>query len=361
MRLIKPEGQKYWHVEITTESGGKRLVNTQCLTKEAAQAVVEDSKIKELELASKAHRLTAEVVTLITANRQVLVKDAIEEWAEWLKVAARSDKTRDNNIQIAEQWVRDMSLSERSIGSISTDDIHQWINRQGSELKRATRLLYLSGIRNLFRYCLIKRYVLSDPSQLVAVDLRLMDHEQREVKHKQIFEDDEIEFLLAKCDNAEPPGITSGFFKAAIIMGRDLGLRLGDICNLEWSSFNFQKRTLSVWMGKTNTRIELPLTGRVTRLVSKLPAENKKYLFPNERGIINDVDRRAVLSTAFKRFFARHGYDGYSFHSLRATLSTTMAARGATLEEIAKALGHKSTMPTKAYVKVPSAAALNKR
>jgi integrase len=214
----------------------------------------------------------------------------------------------------------------------------------------------LSIIRSFLNYCCVKRYVLSNPAQLVVVNQKVMDHKQKETKHKPVFTDDEFQFVLANCDNAEPPSITNGFFKAALILGRDLALRLGDICNLEWDCFDFTKKTVTVWMDKTNSRVEIPMTTRVHNLIARLPSDDKKYLFPYEREMANDSNRRASLSVAFSRLFQRLGLEGYSFHCLRATMATTMANRGATMDDISEALGHKSKGVTKVYVKKEGAA-----
>ena len=98
------------------------------------------------------------------------------------------------------------------------------------------------------------------------------------------------------------------------------------------------------------------MTSRVLRLIASIQTGDQKYVFPNEREIVNDVNRRALLSVNFGRFLKSVGLDGYSFHSLRATYATTMANQGATLDEIAEALGHKGTEVTKAYVRKPGAA-----
>lgn len=350
MKLFKPPQSDFWHIEIITEAGSKRTINTFCTTCEEAEAVVSKAKVPELETASKVLRLTSEVVTLITANRSVTVADAITEWDAWLKVTARSERTRTNNVIAVRQWSREMGLEAKTIGSITTDDIHRWVNRPNQTDKRGTRLMKLSAIRNLFRFCGLKRYVLSDPSQLVAVDFRLMNHRQKETKHKAVFSDHDIEYLLANAHGAEPPSITPGFFKAAIILGRDLGLRLGDICNLEWACFDLPAKTATIWTDKSNTRVQLPVTERVIELLGTLPRLDETYVFPNERAIVNDPVRRATLSMAFGRFFRELGFRGLSFHSLRASYATTMALQGAELSAIAERLGHKSVRTTSVYV-----------
>lgn len=103
------------------------------------------------------------------------------------------------------------------------------------------------------------------------------------------------------------------------------------------------------------------MTKRVITAVVGIKNKDKKYLFPIEREIANDPKKRAMLSVYFKRFFESVGVEGYSFHSLRATYATTMANQGYTMEQIAAALGHKSTKVTKVYVRNPDAAKVENR
>ena len=351
MRLSKHEGEDHWHVEVTTEAGSVKRLSTFCTTRAEAEEVVKASKIKDIERSSKIHRLTAEVVTLITANKSITMSDALAEWVEWMKVGVRSPRTRENNASTIRLWLRQAGIESKTIGMITADEIHAWINDPNRPDKLGTRTMKLAAIRNLMRFCGVKRYILSDPSQLVSVDYRVISHEQRETKHKQVFEDDEIDFILANCDGMEPDSMSDGFFRASIMLGRDLALRLGDICNLEWSCFDLQKGTVTVWTDKANTRVVIPMTGRVAELVADLPREDPRFLFPAEQMIANDPKRRSMMSVYFGRLFKSLGFDGYSFHSLRATMATTMAAKGATIEEIAKALGHNGTGSTKSYIR----------
>lgn len=244
----------------------------------------------------------------------------------------------------------------KGIGDVTTEGVHRWINRADDPSKPSIRLFRLSWVKSFIRYCVLKRYILTDPAQLVTVDFKLMTHNQRVTRHKPVFQDKEVEFLLAQSEDAEPPSITPGCFRAAITLGRDLALRLGDICNLEWSSLRYLRRVATVWTDKSNTRVEIPLTPRVIRLIARLPADDQRYVFPDERALANDTERRAGLSVAFGRFFQRCGFEGYSFHCLRATYATTLAQQGLSLDEIAEKLGHKSSQTTRAYVRKPKAA-----
>lgn len=358
MNLTKPTGSEFWMLEVTTENGGTKSISTGCRTKTDAETLVKSAKIEQIEAASRVHRLTSEVVSLITSNRPVPASEVFLEWSEWMKVGVRSPRTRDNNMAIVSRWITGCGLAETPVASITEEAIHSWINNPTSAYKLGTRKFHLACIRNFFHYCVVKRYALSDPTQLVAVDHRLMSHKQRETQHKAVFEDDEIDFILSVCDETEPDSITEGFFSAAIILGRDLAIRLGDVCNLEWDCFDFEKGIVVVWIDKSNHRIAIPMSERVEKLAMSLPRNGTRYLFPNEQLINADGKRRAMLSVYFGRLFKSLGFEGFSFHSLRATMATTMAARGDTIEDIAKALGHSGTSSTKSYIRKAGASKL---
>ncbi len=359
MRVFLPTGTEFWHIDLVTEAGNHRSINTWCRTEDAARAVAAEAKVRELETAGQVHRLTVEVVTLITTNRSITVSQAVAEWDTWMTVAVRSPRTKESNLVTIRSWAREAGLEHASVGSITVESIHNWINCTARPDKLGTRKTKLAVIRAFMRFCVAKRYVLSDHSQLASVNYRTITHEQRETQHKQVFTDEEVDRLIKLCAfQTEPPSLTPGFFRAAIIIGRDLALRLGDICALEWSCFDFEHRRVTVWTDKSNTRIQIPMTDRVAAVVSNLKREDPRFLFLRESAMIGDR-RRSFLSVYFARFLKAHGFTGYSFHSLRATMATTMALNGSTTEEIAVALGHNGTNATKSYIRRDGAANLS--
>jgi len=50
------------------------------------------------------------------------------------------------------------------------------------------------------------------------------------------------------------------FWYSVVRIGPCTGLRLGDICSLEWKCFDVAAMTMIVWTDKSDTRIILPIT-----------------------------------------------------------------------------------------------------
>lgn len=360
MRLTKPAGSKVWSVVVTSESGNEHTINLGVSSRDEALRLVAEGKVSEIEQAAKVSRLTAEVVNLITADRATTLSEAAKQYSTWMEKTNKSERTRINTVEILNCWKE--IIGDKSMSSITEDDINRFVNPMNDPLKRGTRQLRLGAIRGVFNFCLHERIMMKDISRNIRVNLRELDHAQKETEHKSVMSEDEVEFLIAKAaGHPEPPALTQGFFRAAIIIARDMALRLGDICNLEWDSFDFATKTLTVWTSKGASRVELPMTKRVMTVAAGIKNKDKKYLFPKEREIANDPKKRAMLSVYFSRFFEASGVEGYSFHSLRATYATTMANQGYTMDQIAEALGHKSTTVTKAYVRNPGAAKVENR
>lgn len=360
MRFFVPNGHSTWHVEIEVgKDGGKAVIDTLTNDECYAKRIVEESKIKDLSDISQITRVSAEMTQHVLAGKVVTVDEAIKAWRVHLMSIGRSTRTAINNSEIVGGWSYDQMLRHTSVAAVSPDDISRWVNMP-SDHKLGTRRMWLSALRAFFKFCKSNNWTAFDPSSLVEVNHKALKHEQKEVKHKKVLTDGEVDTILsvARSGRFEPISLSDGFFNSAIILGRDLALRIGDVCNLEWACFDFARMHVVVWTEKGKARVAIPMSDRVIDLAMSMPRTDPTFVFPKERELINNPNRRAILSVAFSRFFNHCGFKGYSFHCLRASYATTMAMAGATINEIASALGHASTDTTKAYISKPGAAKL---
>lgn len=360
MRLFVPDGHSTWHVEIDVGmNGGKAVINTMATDADEASRIVKESKIKDLSDVSMITRVSAEMTQHVLAGKVVTVGEAIGWWNKHLMSTGRSIRTAINNCAIVDEWSDIGLLGNTSVAAIDPSAISSYVNMV-SPHKLGTRRMWLSALRSFFKFCKSNNWTAFDPSSLVEVNHKALKHDQKEVKHKKVLTDDEVNHLLsvASTGGHEPSSMSEGFFKAAITLGRDLALRIGDVCNLEWACFDFARMHVVVWTEKGKARVAIPMSDRVLDLAMSMPRTDPTFVFPKERELINNPNRRAILSVAFSRFFEHCGFKGYSFHCLRASYATTMAMAGATINEIAAALGHASTDTTKAYIRKEGAAKL---
>jgi integrase len=288
---------------------------------------------------SKVVDLTHQVVTQIVAGKNVLVPDAVKAWYEHVTGSKiLSPTTIYNNLGFLSRWVGEMNLDKKSLTLIQPRDISDYVNR-GSE-KRTSAVRKLSAIRSFFAFCQDSGLTYRNPASksLVKVTYDVFTHDEKENREREPFTPEEVEALLK---------VAGPFWRAAIRISLDAGLRLGDIAKLEWSSF--KEGRLIVWTDKGNTRVDIPVSDAINEALLELSTTDIQFVFPEQRLIALDPTRRSLLSVQFSRLCKKSGVSQKSFHCLRHTHATNYAGDH-TLEETAARLGHRSTQVTSTYV-----------
>jgi integrase len=277
--------------------------------------------VKDLELAARSHRLTHHVVTQIVAGRKVSVQQAFTEWSDWLEACGKAPRTVLCTTTNVAAWIRDMKLEQMVPGVVTEKHINGWINSKDSTDKASSRKVVLSNIRNFCQFCIAKGYTIANPAALVRVRMDILSHAQKEKKETAPLTDAEVTALL---NHTEESGEI--FWHVATAIARWVGLRLGDIAQLEWDCFN-KPGTIAVWTDKRDKRIELPLTTELANAVAKIPVNSGKYCFPDERKVYTEKSP-GYLSMEFKRICEKAGVEDHSFHDLRRSYATDCARRG---------------------------------
>ena len=319
----------------------------------------------------EASGITIQTHTVKTRLRRIpviTVNECITQWCDWLRKHAAA-RTYDSYSSAARNWAAQMKLGGKDIVKVDEDDISKWINSD-SKTKRSSRTLYLSIIRSLFRFLVIKAIIRPDPSRLVRINYGILDHEQKESREVLLFSDHQFATLILHLDTeitALRPLIEKYtiprvvqkllarrsrllFWKCATVISRCTGLRLGDVCQLEWACFKDGK--FAVWTDKRNKRVEPHIWNRplFDEITAMLPADDAQYVFPDQRKMILNANRRSGLSTTFTKLCQRVNLGGRSFHSLRHTYATECRKAGIPTPHIASSLGHSSTLTTEGYI-----------
>ena len=338
MKLFKNDETGTWFVTFMSDTG-EQSVNTGADTREKAEDICRLAKIEQLEKAAMVGRLTAETITRLTAGHRVSMEEAAQKYAEWI-TAERSASTASSNLSIIGAFIRDMNLADVTPAQVKTEIVTKFINR--TELKLSTRKIQRSVLVGFFDYCTASGWLIGNPASRAVIHYNEIPIEGKERKRKELFEPAEVKFLINSLE---------GFWRAAVILSSELGLRLSDVSQLEWKSFDFKTKKVVIWMDKTNQRIELDMTPAVQRLMVSLPQTDKRFVFPEEK-----ATNQSTLSWQFKRACEKLGFEGRSFHCLRATYATDEYLKQVegsdAMKAVAAKLGHKSTTTTaKHYVK----------
>lgn len=342
MELFKADSGIY-HVRFLGKDG-MTTRSTKERDLERAKAVVKAARIKEIEMAAKAGALNAEALTAITAGKKVTTREAIAAWVECMEQGSCAPNTVRNYAITAAQWSRDLGADNWSIAkSLTAENTRSFINTGG----RAMRKYRSKALRRLSRFCFTRAYVVGDPVAEVEISLRGLTHQQKEGGKRTDITPSEYEALMA---------VATGFKRYAIALSYWTGLRLSDICCLEWASIGTD--SIIVWTQKTSGRVQIPLSepliggGDLTEVIFEMQmmAADPTYCFPEQRDTILDPKARAKLSVQFGRLFEKAGVSGKTFHCLRHALATRLRKAGKTVEEIGKVLGHADAKTTEGYI-----------
>ena len=352
--------------------GKKKWISTGSANKAEAEKIVAESKVEELGLAAKAARLSSKAIGQIMTGKNLTCAKAAEEYRR-LKLASKAEKTVFNNLRALDSWMSHARVEAVPPSSITPQHIDRWINDPNLEWKLSTRQINLSGVRNFFEFCTDKGWIASDPSQLVELDYSVMSHEQKEDVEKNPFTEDEVKLILSELRKDWHKAATDKqelfkdsnhvlFWLAAVMIGKETGLRLSDIAQMEWRSFS-EPGKLVVWTKKRNKRVEHTIGETLQNFIGEIPVADAQYLFPEQCELARHVSKRAGLSVQFRRLLNRLDIDpDKSFHSLRHYKATqafskldkdTLAkklAESLSMEQIATLLGHSNKKTTKRYV-----------
>lgn len=380
MKIVKnPSG--IYVARITTEHG-QRVINLKVKSLEAARTVAKESKIAEAELLAKIGGVKKDVIASVVLGQRVRCNVAADEYGKHLQVRV-SPRQVINCTLILRSWLRDMKLVERFPHEINERHVDDWVNARESRAKAGTRQLKLSTVRRFLDFCCIRCYAVTNPAMAVRVRMELLKHEQKERKVVQPITTEQYDIIIKayeaqhrrligqvasarlRMDTYVAGGGHPGafqqrlreltaksdrtfFWQCATSLSWHTGLRLGDICQLQWASLQIPGKIV-VWTDKTNARIELRLKPGVQALLRSAPKTDETWVFPVEREHYIDPHKNSAISYEFIRF-TRHLGMKTSFHALRHAHATQANNKGVPLDLLRQRLGHRSSIMTNHYV-----------
>jgi site-specific recombinase XerD len=170
------------------------------------------------------------------------------------------------------------------------------------------------------------------------------------------FQPDEVERIIASCDPASPVGRRD---RAILLLLARLGLRAGDIVQLRLDDIDWKGAWVCV-SGKGRRQARLPLTKEVGKaLVAYLkfsrPLTPADAVFVRSRAPFRAFRSHSAVSVIVAQAFRRAGVTRPSrgaAHLLRHSVATSMLRQGASLQDVATLLRHRSIETTQIYAKV---------
>ena len=165
----------------------------------------------------------------------------------------------------------------------------------------------------------------------------------------------DVERLIASCDSSTTVGIRD---RAILLLLARLGLRASDIVRLRMADIDWKEAWIRV-CGKGHQEARLPLSQEVgDALVGYLqqrPAVDTDALFLRTRAPWRALGSHCAVSVLVDRAIRRAGVEcpaRGAAHLLRHSVASSMLRQGASLQDIAALLRHRSVETTQIYAKV---------
>src|SRR5262249_42298039 len=135
------------------------------------------------------------------------------------------------------------------------------------------------------------------------------------------------------------------FLYTIVVLALATGGRQQELLTLRWPDVDFKRGTLTFHQTKNGERRTIPLTGYALDLLKQHVRHlGTDRVFPAYTNI-----KRCRIRDAWNNAVRRAGITDFHFHDLRHTFAPYLAMQGASLLEIAEALGHKSLAMVKRY------------
>jgi integrase/recombinase XerD len=167
---------------------------------------------------------------------------------------------------------------------------------------------------------------------------------------------DDVERVIASCDPATPAGKRD---RAILLLLARLGLRAGDIVQLRLGDVDWKEAAISV-SGKGRRQTLMPLTQEIGDAIASYikngrPQTAADVLFIRSRAPFRAFANHCAVSMIAAQAMRRAGVvcpSRGAAHVLRHSVASSMLRQGASLQEIAGVLRHRSTATTEIYAKV---------
>ena len=166
--------------------------------------------------------------------------------------------------------------------------------------------------------------------------------------------------LMACLDGSSPRGLRD---RAIILCVARLGLRAGEVVGLGLGDIDWRNATVRVRARKTGHGALLPLPRDLGQALSEYlqhgrPDTGVRQVFVLHRLRVGEPISDSIVGRAVQRALRNAGIDPPigGANLLRHSLATDLLGHGATMEEIADVMGHRSLATTRIYASVDIAA-----
>ncbi|MEM1206902.1 MAG: site-specific integrase [Acidobacteriota bacterium] len=205
----------------------------------------------------------------------------------------------------------------------------------GRPASAASRNRYLATLRHALSWAVREEWIQQNPATLLRA------REPRGIVR--FLSEDERARLLDAVRG-------TGRLELLVHMALTTGARQGELLSLRWPDIDLDRRVARLEETKNGDRRALPLHDTVVQLLIE---RGRVRRIDNDLVFLSDDHRsRGTASfprTAWFQALEDAGIENFRFHDLRHTFASYLAMHGASLAEIAEAMGHKTLAMVSRY------------
>jgi integrase len=241
-----------------------------------------------------------------------------------------------NEARYLDHW--EAELGHLKIAAVTRAQIVETRDRMAETRAAGTVNRYLATLRHCFRIAMVDwEWATRNPCEKIAL-------RERRGRDRHL-DDDEIKRLLAATKASKHPQL-----HAIVLVALTTGARKGEVEGLRWSDVNLAKGRAILHKTKNTDKRTIALVDEVVaelRKIRKIRRIDDSAIF----GTVNAPGKRTFSGfyAAWYQALDDAEIEGFRFHDLRHTFASRMAMSGATLTDIAAALGHRTLAMVQRY------------
>lgn len=255
----------------------------------------------------------------------------------------------------AEALLRELDAAGLAVDTVTLRDLRKWLaDQQRAGLSRATLQRRVAAIRQFFGWLRGSGHRADDPALLLRSP-KLVRTLPPTVSSDQIAE----MFAAATAQLADSGSAPDCRDLAILELLYASGIRVSELCGLDRSSLDADRRTVRV-LGKGDKQRVVPVGGPAWRAIEAwstvrdelVAPRSGEALFLGERG--GRIDPRVVRRIVHRALDRVGGAPDLGPHGLRHAIATHLLEGGADLRTVQEILGHASLATTQIYTHVTS-------
>jgi integrase len=361
----RPDSGRWW---VGFRHNGQQVLKSTGQT-DKVEAQKEMAKVEMMLAAQRAGALTREVYQALTGQtlRALTLKAALAEWMDEARVTT-GERTIEKYQTFADSLVKHFHATDKGplVSDVTRNQLQEFLNAKRVNVSAGTTNMARKCMAIFFKRCRAKDITREDP----VAGIKFFKPSREDERIRRPFTLTELSELYKQAPN--------DFWRYMVVAGFFTGLRLGDLVTMPIGAFDFKARTINVVTRKTGEQMRIPIAPPLYRLLAELGRQRKgatptdlfwpKYAERYERtgsgwfsqrfydlilvkaGVAKVRPHRGTGKTKDRR---RH-VNEVSFHCLRHSYVSTLAALGQS-QQIVKALsGHSSDEINDLYTKLPA-------